>query len=433
LLGVLPGEVLIITTEVTIRSGLKVDGTSELKIAHQTSRAEIEVLLNDLEEFAIRFGTSTIRINEYGEGMRNTDSIGDLNQHTTSELGGNERLGDPTAGIGSRTIDLSGVLTREGSTTMGTPTTIGIDNDLTTSQTGITMGTTNDEATRGVQVIDGLRGEVFLRDDWLNDMLHKISADLLIADTIIVLGGDNDGVDAERDHGAVLLLVLDDNLSLTIGANPFQGTVHTDLSKAGTNLSGKRVSEGHQLGSLIRSITEHVTLITSTDILGISLIDVDTLGNIRGLFLKSNHYIARTVIDTLLLGIITDLLKSITDDLFIVDLRLGGNFTENHHHTSLGAGLASDLREGILLQTRIENSIGNLIANLVWVTLIDRFGGEKESGLSGHYGRRKREREGRREREEREKRENRYKVKKSVRYMSRNAEYGSVCVYGIPA
>ncbi len=39
------------------------------------------------------------------------------------------------------------------------------------------------------------------------------------------------------------------------------------------------------------------------------------------------------------LGIVSDFLERVADDLLIVDLRLGGDLTEHHHHAGLGARL----------------------------------------------------------------------------------------------
>ena len=96
-------------------------------------------------------------------------------------------------------------------------------------------------------------------------------------------------------------------------------------------------------------------------------------------------------------------------------MRLGGYFTEDHDHPGFGSGLTSDLGERVLLQAGIKlrkirqrdwysdgtgdthNSVRDLIANLVWMTLADRLGGEEEVArgegwaggsvsVGGHFG-----------------------------------------------
>ncbi len=283
LLGLLPSEVSILTTEVTIRSSLLVDRASELEIADDATGAEIEVLEDDLEELRVGLSTSAIRVNEDGQRLGDTDGIGDLNDASLGQLGGDERLGDPAGSISGRAVDLGGVLSGEGTTTVGAPTTISINDDLASSETGITVRTTNDEASRGVKVIDGLVINILGRNNGLDDVLQKILLDLLLGHVLIVLSGNDDSVNAEWDHGAGNLLVLDDDLSLTIRADPLEGSVDTDLSEASTESGGQVVSQGHKLGGLIRGITEHVTLVTSADLLDLALtMGTDNgLGNIR--------------------------------------------------------------------------------------------------------------------------------------------------------
>ena len=60
---------------------------------------------------------------------------------------------DPAGRVGSRTIDLGEILAREGSSSVGTPTTVGIDDDLTASQTSITLRTSNNETSRWLNLL----------------------------------------------------------------------------------------------------------------------------------------------------------------------------------------------------------------------------------------------------------------------------------------
>jgi hypothetical protein len=53
---------------------------------------------------------------------------------------------------------------------------------------------------------------------------------------------------------------------------------------------------------------------------------------------------------------------------------LGGDFTKDHDHTGFGGSLTSNLGERVLSQAGIEDGIGDLISDLVWVTLTDRLG-----------------------------------------------------------
>lgn len=58
-----------------------------------------------------------------------------------------DKLTDPAGGVGSRSINLGEVLAREGSSTVGSPTTIGVNDDLTASQSSITLRSADNETT----------------------------------------------------------------------------------------------------------------------------------------------------------------------------------------------------------------------------------------------------------------------------------------------
>ena len=57
-------------------------------------------------------------------------------------------------------------------------------------------------------MIDSVRVQVLGRDDFLDDELHHVTANLLQRGLGQVLRGDNDGVHANRDAGAVIEMVF---------------------------------------------------------------------------------------------------------------------------------------------------------------------------------------------------------------------------------
>ena len=74
------------------------------------------------------------------------------------------------------------------------------------------------------------------------------------------------------------------------------------------------------------------------------------------LFLKVRNlstYLARVTVQANFLGDEPDLPAVISDDLLVIDLSRRGNFTENHHHASLCACLASDLAVLVLFQAGV--------------------------------------------------------------------------------
>lgn len=135
-----------------VLGGLEVDGAVQVELSDNDTRSEIEVLEDDLDELVRGLLGSAVRVDIDGEGLSNTNGVGELDKSSSGETSSNEGLGDPSSNVGSRSIDLGVILARESTTTVSTPATVGVDNDLSAGQTGITLGTTNDEETRGLDL-----------------------------------------------------------------------------------------------------------------------------------------------------------------------------------------------------------------------------------------------------------------------------------------
>lgn len=316
----------------TVLGGLVVDGLGQVKILHDDTGTEIKVVADDLDQLVGGLGGSTVALNEDGEGLSDTNGVGELDKGTAGKLGVDQRLGDPARNVGGGTIDLGVILSGESTTTVGTPTTVGIDNDLTASETGITLRTTDDEAAGGLDVVDSAVIEELGGDDLANNLLLNDRTELLSGDIVTVLGRDNDGVDAQRLDGTVVVGVLNGDLGLGIGEQPGDGAIITGGLHGSVKLVGKDDSQGQELRGLVGGIAEHDTLVTSTELLK-SLLVVKTLSDIGGLLLNGNQDVAGLVVKALLGGIVTDVLDSATDDLLVVQVGLGGNLTEDHDHT----------------------------------------------------------------------------------------------------
>ena len=222
-------------------------------------------------------------------------------------------------------------------------------------------------------MVDGLLVEVLGGDGGLDDLLKDLLAELLGGDLGSVLSRDDDGVDAEGNDGAVVVLVLNGDLGLGVGAEPGEGAVAAGSGHGGVELVGEEEGQGEELGGLVGGIAEHDTLITGTEVLE-AVVKVETLSDIGRLLLNGNEEVAGLVVEALGRVIVADVLDGVADNLLVVELGLGGDLTEDHDHTGLGGGLASDLGEGVLSQAGIENGIGNLIGDLIGVTLTDGLG-----------------------------------------------------------
>jgi hypothetical protein len=202
----------------------------------------------------------------------NANSIGHLHHAPPAELIGNQVLGDPPGSIGSRPIDLGWVLAREGTSTMSSPASISIRNDLPSCEAGVSRGPANHELLAWVENILGSVEPLGI-DDMLDYVLGEVGSDSLVGDVGVVLGRDKHRVHADGLDPLLGGFVLDRHLHLPIGAEPVNDLFVAALLQSVDQLVGERMGERHQLLTLIGGITDHKALITSTNLLG-GLIDV---------------------------------------------------------------------------------------------------------------------------------------------------------------
>jgi len=357
---------------VTIRGRLGVDRPLKIEIPDKTSWAEIEVAENDLKELAIRLSVLPGAVGIYVDTERvcDTNGVSDLNKCAVTEVAGYERLGDPPGGVCCATIDLSWVLSGEGSTSMGSPSSVCVDDDLATSKAGVAMGSTTGEASARVEMVDGVLVKVLGWDDLADDLFFQLSRELFLSDVGAMLGRDEDGVDAKWGEFAVLVFVLDGDLGLSVGADLWTGSVLSDLSELEAELGCKRVGEGHEILAFVGGIAEHVALVTGSNIFDV-LVDVDGVGDLGGLLLKSDDNLAGLVVASFVSMVVADLLESVADNLLVVYGCLGGDFTENHDHIGLGTGLTCNSGIGVLGQTGIKDCVRNLITQFIRVSFVD--------------------------------------------------------------
>mmetsp|Transcript_37445 Transcript_37445/g.83322 ORF Transcript_37445/g.83322 Transcript_37445/m.83322 type:complete len:221 (+) Transcript_37445:776-1438(+) len=219
-------------------------------------------------------------------------------------------------------------------------------------------------------------------------MLHQVSPDLLISHIGVVLGGDQNGMNPHRVQctGAVrITLVLNGHLGLAIRPQPGAHTVLADLSQLVTQLGSQDVGQGHQLRGLISCIAKHVALVTSADILqGLGVHAVHRLTNIWGLLLNVDQDLALVSIQAHIVRGEANLPYGLAHNGLVVNLGLGSNLAEYHHHVGLGAGLAGNLGIWILSQHSVQHGVGHLVAKLVRMSLIHRLAGEQKSLESRH-------------------------------------------------
>lgn len=169
------------------------------------------------------------------------------------------------------------------------------------------------------------------------------------------------------------MLIFDGDLGLGVGSEPWQGAVSASSRHLGIELVGQLEGQWEKFWGLVGGISEHYTLVTSTELLE-GLLVVEALCDIGRLLLDSNQNVASLVIEALGRVVVSDILNGTSDNFLVVEAGLGGDFTEDHHHAGLGGSLAGNLGQRVLGQAGVENGIGDLIGDLVWVSLSYRLG-----------------------------------------------------------
>ena len=120
-----------------------------------------------------------------------------------------------------------------------------VDDDLAASEASVAVGSADDEAARGVEEVLGVLVDVLLRNYRADDVLLEISLNLLVADAVGVLRGDEDSVDALGDRDAIDFLVLDGDLRLAVRPNPGHDALLAHFGEACAELGGHQVRKGH--------------------------------------------------------------------------------------------------------------------------------------------------------------------------------------------
>ena len=116
------------------------------------TRTEVEVVADNLDELLIRLLASAVGVDVDRQGLSDTDGVRELDKGTAREAGSDEGLGDPTRSVRRRAVDLRPVLAGEGTSTVGTPATVGIDDDFTSGEASITLRSTDNETTGRVDL-----------------------------------------------------------------------------------------------------------------------------------------------------------------------------------------------------------------------------------------------------------------------------------------
>ena len=254
------------------------------------------------------------------EWVSETNGVGDLEECSVADASSDQRLGDVASVVCSGAIDLGWVLAGESATTMGSPSTIGVDNNFAASETSIGSWATYVELARGVDNNLGVLEHV-LGDDSLDDLLGESLFDDFIGHRWVVLSRDKNIVHSEGHKLAAIVAVLNDDLGLAVRAEPWDSTVLSSNGHLLTELVCKVMRVWvESLGvPLVGGISEHKTLVTGTE-LRLGLVSVDGGSDVSILGVDVGNDLAVGAVKTNFLTSVAHLAADIASDLLEVDL-----------------------------------------------------------------------------------------------------------------
>ena len=217
------------------------------------------------------------------------------------------------------------------------------------------------------------------RDHRFKHIFADILMNLLLGYLFAVLCGKHHCI---QTAGLSVLVVLYRHLRFSIGTQVGQRAVLADLRELAHQLMCQRNGIGHILRRLIRSITEHHTLVPGSDRLDLVLRHQMLLGlqrfvyahgNIRRLLVNGRDNRAVICVKAIFPAVISDFSDRITDNLLNVHIALRRNLAHYQHHAGGRGSLTGYAAHGVLLQQSVQNRVGNLVADFVRMAFGNRF------------------------------------------------------------
>jgi len=118
ILWLFPDEIGVVSTKVTESAQLFVNRLLQVELFNDHTWFKVEVFNNNfLKVFiSVSFSNSSISINVNRDRVSYTNTIGKLYECSLAEFVGNETLSNPSSSISSRSVDFSGIFSRESTT-----------------------------------------------------------------------------------------------------------------------------------------------------------------------------------------------------------------------------------------------------------------------------------------------------------------------------
>src|SRR6185437_1809883 len=295
------------------------------------NRAQQVQLLDDVgrleaEHFAYGFFNRFVAddagaegVDAHGNRVGITDGVGELNFRAGRQTGSHDVLGHVTAHVSRAAVDLRGVLAAERAAAVTAHAAVAIHDDLAAGQAGVALRSADHETAGRVDeelrlFVDQAFGQYFL-DDFLDAKI----LDGFVLRIVRVLGGNDDVGDAD----GLVIFVLDGDLALGVGTEPFHLAA---LANAGEfTAEAMRIHDGggHELAGFIASVTEHQVLVAGALFVGFlafSFAGVHALGDVRRLRgdgVQDEHFVG---VENVVIIHVADVADGLAGDLIEIEL-----------------------------------------------------------------------------------------------------------------
>ncbi len=310
------------------------------------------------------------------DGLGYTDRVGDLDFAALRDARGDDVFRDEPGVVTSAPIDLARVLSAEGAPAVPAHAAIAVDDDLSPGEPAVALGSSDDEAAGRVHVDLGPLVDELFRKRLVDDELDHRFSQVLVLDLLVVLGADDDGIDANGN----VVLVFERHLRLAIGTEKVDGLFLTNRRKLPRECVGVLDGGRHELRRLVRRIAEHEPLVAGALLLVQAVSLVHPLRDIGALTLDRRQHRACGRIEPHGGVHVADVRNGTAHDGRKFNARGRRDLPRDDHHSGLGQRLARDARPRVLRENGVKNRVGHLVTQLVRMSLGDGLGRESIAG-----------------------------------------------------
>ena len=314
-------------------------------------------------------------VDQHRDRVGDPDGVGQLHLHPVGEAGGHAVLRHVASHVAGGTVDLRGVLAREGPAAVGGRAAVGVDDDLPAGHTGVAVRPAHHEPPGRVDVDAGLLVEERRGDDRLHDVGQHVFPDAVVADPVAVLAGHHHGIDPHRR----VAVVLHRHLRLAVGPQVVDLAFAARPRQPPAQVVGQRYRQRHQRFGLAARIAEHQALVAGPP-------RVDPHRDVRRLPVDGRQHGAGVGVEPELGAGVPHLADGAPHDVREIGRPVAGDLAGDDHQPRRQQRLAGDAAGRVLGQHRVHDGVRHLIGDLVRVALGDRFRREEILPGPAHSG-----------------------------------------------